>query len=112
MLWILKVRDPASRNCDLVRSKFKCPLPFGPPAATYVGISVDPIPGLLRVDTDANAGFHVIRATNLAQAVREYGEMKFALMNPLLHVQLTIDVLPAGEVEFAGHGVKGPPFEP
>ena len=65
---IFNVRDPASRNCDLVRSKLTCPLPFGPPAALYVGTA--PIAALFLVDIDANEGLGV-RAMNLTQAVVE-----------------------------------------
>ena len=71
---ILNVRDPAFRNCDWVRSKLTCPLPLGPPRALYVGTV--PTAALFLVDTDANEGLGV-RAMNLAQAVLEYGEMKF-----------------------------------
>jgi hypothetical protein len=71
---MLKVRDPASRYCDLVLSKLTWPLPFGPPAALYVGTV--PIAALFLVDIDANEGFGV-RAMNLAQAVVEYDAMKF-----------------------------------
>jgi hypothetical protein len=64
----LKVREPASRNCELARLKLTCPLPFGPPVALYVG-SV-PTAALFLVDIDANAGFGV-SAMNRAQAVVE-----------------------------------------
>ena len=74
---ILKVRGPASRYCDLVLLKLTCPLPFGPPVALYVGRMADPRATLLRVNTDANDGLVSIRATNLSQAVVEYGPMKF-----------------------------------
>jgi hypothetical protein len=37
---------------------------------------LDPMTTLLRVDTDAIEGL-LVRATNLAQAVVEYREMKF-----------------------------------
>jgi hypothetical protein len=65
---ILKVRDPASRNCKFPRLKLTCPFPFGPPAALYVG-SV-PTAALFLVDIDANEGFGV-SAMNRAQAVVE-----------------------------------------
>jgi hypothetical protein len=50
-------------------------LPLGPPVALYVGTV--PTAAFRRVDTDANDGFHIISEMNLAQAVVEYGEMKF-----------------------------------
>jgi hypothetical protein len=52
-------------------------LPFGPPSALYVGSNVDPRDALLRVNTDANEGFHIISEMNLEHAVLEYAEMKF-----------------------------------
>jgi len=78
---MLKVLDPASRYCDLVRSKLKWPLPFGPPAAMNVGMV--PTAALLRVDMEANEGLGV-RAMNLAQAVVEYEAMTFTA--PVTHV--------------------------
>jgi len=66
---IFKVRDPASRYWDLVRSKLTCPLPLGPPVGLYVGTV--PTAALFLVDIDVNEGFDV-RAMNLAQAVVEY----------------------------------------
>ncbi len=71
---MFKVRVPPSRYCNVARLKLTCPLPYGPPVALYVGRI--PTPGLRRVDTDANDGVG-IRAMNLAQAVVEYGDMKF-----------------------------------
>jgi hypothetical protein len=65
---ILKVRDPAFKNCELARLKLTCPLPFGPPVGLYVG-SV-PTAASPRVDIDANEGFGV-SAMNLEQAVVE-----------------------------------------
>jgi hypothetical protein len=38
---------------------------------------MDPMAALLRVETDANEGFQVMRLTNLVQAVVEYGAMRF-----------------------------------
>jgi hypothetical protein len=81
LLAMLKVRDPASRYCDLVRSKLKWPLPFGPPAALYVGMV--PTAALFLVEIDANEGLGV-RAMNLAQAVLEYEAMTFTA--PVVHV--------------------------
>jgi hypothetical protein len=49
-----------------------------------VGSDEDPTTGLARVATDANEGFHVIRATNLSQAVVEYGAIKFPPVYPAL----------------------------
>ncbi len=81
LLAMLKVRDPASRYCDLVRSKLKWPLPFGPPAALYVGMV--PTAALFLVEIDANEGLGV-RAINLVQAVVEYEAMTFTA--PVVHV--------------------------
>lgn len=109
---MFRVRGPASRNCNKVRSKLTWPLPFGPPEATYVGILVDPIAALSRVDTDANEGLHVTRATNLAHAVIEKGEMKFVFTNPVLQVQAVIAVLPAFEFEFCGQDTHAAVLDP
>jgi len=68
------VRGPELMKVGAVRSKVTCPLPFGPPRASYGGRV--PIPALARVETDANEGFDVIIETNLEQAVVEYGPMK------------------------------------
>ena len=76
---IFKVRDPASRYCDLVLSKLTCPLPFGPPRALYVGTF--PTAAFVRVDIDANEGL-VVRAMNLAQAVAECDDMTFTVHVP------------------------------
>jgi len=65
---ILKVRDPAFKNCELARLKLTCPFPNGPPVGLYVG-SV-PMAALFLVDIDANEGFGV-SAMNRAQAVLE-----------------------------------------
>jgi hypothetical protein len=65
---ILKVRDPASRNCKFPLLKLTCPFPLGPPAALYVG-SV-PMATSPRVEIDANEGFGV-SAMNREQAVVE-----------------------------------------
>ena len=73
---MLKVRDPASRFCDLLRSKLTCPFPFGPPRALYVGTV--PIAALVRVDIDANEGLGV-SAINLTQEVVEYDAITFVL---------------------------------
>jgi len=112
----LKVRDPASRYCDLVLSKLTWPLPFGPPAALYVGTV--PIAALLRVDIDANEGLNV-SAMNLAQAVVEYEAMTFT--TPVAHVrfcgllfraQQSVEfTVPASDLYPAGHGVhRGDPL--
>ena len=74
LLAMLKVRDPASRYCDLVLSKLTWPLPIGPPAALYVGTV--PKAALFLVDIEENEGLGV-RAMNLAQAVVEYDAMTF-----------------------------------
>jgi hypothetical protein len=42
-----------------------------------MGRIVLPTPALRRVDTDANEVFHVMSATNLAQALVECGAIKF-----------------------------------
>ncbi len=73
---IFKVRVPVRRYCVWVRSKLTCPLPFGPPVALYVGIMADPRATPVRVDTDCNDRLG-IKAKNLAQAVTEYGDIKF-----------------------------------
>ena len=78
----LKVRDPASRYCEWVLSKLTWPLPFGPPAALYVGTV--PIAALFLVEIDANEGLGV-REMNLAQAVVEYEAMTFTA--PVAHVR-------------------------
>ena len=106
---ILKVRDPASRYCDLVLSKLTWPLPFGPPAALYVGTV--PIAALFLVEIDANEGLGVSEM-NLAQTVVEYEAMTFTV--PVAHVRFcgllfsaqqsveftvpTSDLYPAGHV--------------
>ena len=107
---ILKVRDPASRYCDLVRSKLTCPLPFGPPAALYVGMV--PTAALFLVEIDANEGLGV-RAMNLAQAVVEYAAMTFTA--PVTHVifcglllsaQQSVEfTVPTSDLYPAGHGM-------
>jgi hypothetical protein len=71
---ILKVRDPAFKNCEFARLKLTCPFPLGPPVALYVG-SV-PTAASPRVEIDANAGFGV-SAMKRAQAVVEYDATKF-----------------------------------
>jgi len=71
---MFKVRVPPSRYCNEARLKLTCPLPYGPPVGLYVGRI--PTPARRRVDTDATEGWGV-RAMNLAQAVVEYGDMKF-----------------------------------
>jgi hypothetical protein len=71
---IFKVRGPASRYCDLVRSKVTWPLPCGPPSALYTGRTADPTGALARVDTDENEGRAATRAKNLEQAALEVTE--------------------------------------
>lgn len=73
---------------------------MGPPVGLYVGKV--PTAGLRRVDTDANDGFGV-RAMNLAQAVTEYGDMKFPPPYPALHGQYGVKHVMHEEPEFAGH---------
>jgi hypothetical protein len=68
----------------------------------YVGILTDPTPALLRVDTSANAGLGV-KAMNLAQAVTEYGDMKFPPPYPALHGQYGVKHVMHEAPEFAGH---------
>ena len=80
----LKVRDPASRYCEWVLSKLTWPLPFGPPAALYVGTV--PIAALFLVEIDANEGLGV-SAMNLV----EYGKMIFCGL--LLSPQQSTDVV-------------------
>ena len=75
---MLKLRDPASRYCDLLRSKLTWPLPFGPPIGSYVGMMPDPTPAFSRVEMDANEGLYV-RAMNLA-----------VLVNPGMHVHVVL----------------------
>jgi hypothetical protein len=70
------VRAPAFNQLFDAILTLTWPLPFGPPSALYVGSVADPTAALLRVNTDANERFHVISATNLAQAVLEYGAIK------------------------------------
>ena len=107
---ILKVRDPASRYCELVLSKLTWPLPFGPPAALYVGMV--PRAALLRVDTDANEGLGV-RAMNLTHTAVEYG----ATNPPEVHVVMFCGLLfsaqqsveftvPTSDLYPAGHCVQ------
>jgi hypothetical protein len=112
---ILKVRAPASRYCDLVLSKLTWPLPFGPPAALYVGMI--PTAALLRVDTDAKEGLGV-RAMNLTHTAVEYG----ATHPPEVHVVMFCGLLfsaqqsveftvPASDLYPAGHCVhRGDPL--
>jgi hypothetical protein len=71
---ILKVRDPAFRNCKFALLKLTCPFPPGPPVALYVGTV--PTAASPRVDIDANEGFGV-SAMNRAQAVLEYDATTF-----------------------------------
>jgi hypothetical protein len=75
---IFNVREPASRYCDFVRSKLTCPLPFGPPAALYVGTV--PIAALFLVDIDAKEGL-CVRAMNRTHAVVEYATITFVLVH-------------------------------
>jgi hypothetical protein len=71
---MFKERGPASRDCDLARSKVTWPLPCGPPVGLYTGRMTDPTGTLPRVDTDANEGRAGTRARNLAQAELEATE--------------------------------------
>ena len=64
---IFKERGPASRYCDLARSKVTWPLPCGPPVGLYAGRITDPMGTLPRVDTDANEGRAGTRVRKLAQ---------------------------------------------
>ena len=73
LLAMFNVRAPPSRYCKEARLKLICPLPFGPPVATYEGMV--PTPVLERVDTDASDGLGV-SATNLSHVVLEYGPIK------------------------------------
>jgi hypothetical protein len=116
LLAMLKVRDPASRYCDLVLSKLTWPLPFGPPAAIYVGIV--PTAALSRVDIDANEGLR-IRAMNLAQAVVEYEATTFnpATVHVVIFCGLLFDpqqsadvVVPASDLNPGGHCVQADAF--
>jgi hypothetical protein len=78
---IFKVRDPASRYCDFVRSKVTWPLPSGPPSALYTGRMADPTGAMSRVNTDANEGLDVMRAKNLlVEEVLEKKDRRFVLM--------------------------------
>jgi hypothetical protein len=70
----------------------------------YVGSNEDPTGALLRVNTDANEGLYVIRATNLAQAVVESSDNKFPPTYPALqgHDDFVEHEVHA-EPEFSGH---------
>jgi hypothetical protein len=112
---ILKVRGPASRYCDLVLSKLRWPLPFGPPRALYVGTF--PIAALVRVDIDANEGLGV-SVMNLTHAVFEYDTTTFSLCplydvhfvtfcGLLLSAQQSVEfTVPASDLYPAGHCVQ------
>jgi hypothetical protein len=64
---------------------------------------------LARVDTDANEGFCIISATNLEQAVVEYGDMKFPPVNPALHVHMFDVMQPIHDApELVGHATHVP----
>jgi hypothetical protein len=80
----LKVVGPVVSQFDLLRSKKRYPLSRGPPVGKYVGR--DPTPALLRFNTVANDGVRVITAKKRAQAVVEYGAIKFRPVYPALHV--------------------------
>ena len=92
---IFKVREPASRYCELVLSKLTCPLPFGPPAALYVGMV--PTAALFLVEIDAKEGLGV-RAMNLTHTAVEYG----ATHPPEVHVVMFCGLLLSAQqsVEF------------
>ncbi len=95
----------------MVLSKLTWPLPFGLPAALYVGMV--PTTALVLVDIDANEGLGV-RAMNLAQAVVEYEAMTFT--TPVAHVifcsllfraQQSVEfTVPTSDSYPAGHGVQ------
>ncbi len=122
---IFKMRAPASRYCELARSKVTWPLPCGPPSALYTGRMADPTGVLPRDDTDENEGRAATRAKNLAQAAPEVTEQPFAMaaddlyfpathavhvppsgpVHPALQVQFVRAALPAGEVEFDGQAM-------
>ncbi len=78
-------RGPALRNWSSERSKVRCPLPWGPPVALYLGSGEDPTAALFLVDTDATEGLCIITAVNRSHAVFEYGPMKFPPVYPAPH---------------------------
>jgi hypothetical protein len=104
---IFKVRAPASRYCELARSKVTWPLPCGPPDALYTGRMADPTGALARVDTDANEGFAATRAKNLAQTVLEYKE-RTQVAGQTVQAADPVDVLYLP----ATHAVHVPPSGP
>ena len=115
---IFKLRGPALRYCNLVRSKVMCPWPCGPPSALYTGRMADPGEGARSsVDRDENEGLDATRARNLVQVLEFKKHPVDALylpathamqtlpsgpVHPLLQVQFVKAALPAGEFESDG----------
>ena len=93
---IFKVRAPASRYCDLVRSKVTWPLPCGPPDASYTGRMADPTGALSRVDTDANEGRAATRAKNLAARMQRGDTLTYQYTGPKINRGVILHALSLG----------------